>query len=421
MFKKTILKNGLRIITIPMKNTKTVNFLVLVGVGSKYETKEINGISHFLEHMFFKGTKKRSNTLEIAETLDRVGGEYNAFTSNEMTGYWAKVASPHQDIALEWVSDIFLNSKLETKEIEREKGVIIEELNMYLDTPVSYISDLWEKVLYGNQPAGWRVIGEKENIQNMTRNKLVDYLKNHYTASNTIVCAAGDISPRLIEDKIEKHFKKISNIVHEQKIKVKEKQEKPESLVYFKETDQTHLCLGVRAYNLFHPQKYALILLATILGGNMSSRLFIKIRERKGLAYYVRTSPESNTDTGCLVTSAGVDHKNVGEVIRLILKEYRFFKNNLITKEELKKAKDYYKGNVFLSLESSDSQSSFYTSQELLKKEILSPNQIFKKIDRVTINDIKKVAEDIFKPKKLNLALIGPFKEKEKFNKLLKI
>lgn len=420
-FRKTTLENGIRLITIPMRNTKTVSFLVLVGTGSKYETKETNGVSHFLEHLFFKGTKKRPTTLAIAETLDRVGGIYNAFTSKETTGYWAKVASRHQDIALDWISDIFLNSKLEPKEIEREKGVILEEINMYLDTPTAYIGDLWDKVLYGEQPAGWRVIGEKESILKFNRKKIVSYLNNHYSSLNTIICAAGDINPQLIEEKIKKYFKNINKIIPEQKEKVKEKQNKPASLIYFKETDQTHLCLGVRTYNLFHPQRATLELLATILGGNMSSRLFISIRERRGLAYYISTYADNNTDTGCLVTSAGIDHKNIEKVIRLILKEYQSFKNKLISKEELQKAKDYWKGTTSLSLETSDSRAFFYAGQEILEKKILTPEEIFKKIDQVTVNDIKKVANDIFRPEKLSLALIGPFKEKERFEKLLKI
>ncbi len=421
MFKKNILENGTRVITIPMKNTETVTFLVLVGTGSKYETKEMNGVSHFLEHMFFKGTKKRPSTLKIAETLDRIGGEYNAFTSKEVTGYWTKIASQHQDIALEWVSDIFLNSKLEEKEIEREKGVILEEINMYLDTPTAYIGDLWEKVLYQDQPAGWRVLGEKESILKLDREKITDYLKNHYSSLNTIICVAGNINPRVTGEKIKKYFKNINKTPFRQKIKVKEAQKEPKSLVHFKETDQTHLCLGVRTYHLFHPQRYAVGLLSTILGGNMSSRLFISIRERRGLAYYIRTGAENTTDAGYLVTSAGVDHKNIEEVIKLILKEYQHFKNKLIAKGELQKAKDYWKGTMLLSLESSDSQAFFYAEQEVLKQKILTTEDIFKKIDQVTINDIKKVAEDIFKPEKLNLALIGPFKEKKRFQKLLKI
>jgi predicted Zn-dependent peptidase len=421
MFKKIVFKNGLRIITIPVKNTKTATFLVLVGTGSKYETKETSGISHFLEHMFFKGTKNRPSTLDIAETLDKIGGEYNAFTSKEITGFWAKVASQHQDIALDWISDILLNPKLESEEIEKEKGVIMEEMNMHLDTPVAYVGDLWERLLYKDQPAGWDIIGRKESVMELGKEKVADYLKRHYSCQNTVICAAGNINPETIEEKIRKYFKNINKIAPEQKIKVKERQESPESLIHFKKTDQTHLCLGVRAYDIFNPKRYALGLLATILGGNMSSRLFIKIRERRGLAYYIRTVAEGATDTGWLTTQAGVDHKNAEKVIGLILEEYRSFKDKLITKEELKKAKDYTKGSMSLQLEPSDAQTFFYAEQELLKKEILKPEQIFKKIDEVSANDIKKVAQDIFRPEKLNLALIGPFKEKEKFTKLLKI
>jgi len=421
MFKKTILENGTRVITVPMKSTKTVTFLVLVGTGSKYETKEINGISHFLEHMFFKGTQKRPSTLKIAETLDRIGGEYNAFTSQEATGYWAKVASRHQDVALDWISDIFLNSKLEPKEIEKEKGVILEEINMYLDTPTAYIGELWEKLLYGNQPAGWRVIGEKENILKFNREKIAGYLKNHYSSSNTIICAAGDIDPQLTEKKINKHFENINTAAPKQKEKVRERQNKPEVLTYFKKTDQTHLCVGVRAYNTFHPQKYAQELLAIILGGNMSSRLFISVREREGLAYYIQTAAPSMSDTGYLVTQAGVDHNNLEKAVKLILREYQSVRDKKISEKELQKAKDYWKGRFSLSMESSDSQGAFYANQELIEKKIMTPEELFKKIDQVSINDINKVTGDIFRPEKLNLALIGPYKEKDNFQKLLRI
>lgn len=419
MLKKIILKNKTRIITIPLKNTEAVTFLVLVGAGSKYETKDISGISHFLEHMFFKGTKKRPTTLAIAETLDKVGGEFNAFTGKEYTGFWAKVAKQHKDTALDFISDLFLNAKIEAEAVEREKGVIIEEINLYLDTPTSYIGDLWEKLLYGDQPAGWSIAGEKETVSAINREKIVKYLQDHYSSQNTIICVAGDINEKEIAGKIEKAFEKINPKPASEKVKVIEKQSKPEALVYFKKTDQTHLCLGVRAYNMFSPQKYALTLLAIILGGNMSSRLFTSVREKRGLAYYIRTVAETSSDTGYLATVAGIDNKNVGEVVKLILQEYQSLKNNLINEEELQKAKDYFKGTLSLSLESSDSQASFYAEQELLKGEMLEPQDVFKKIDKVSINDIKKVAEDIFKPDKLNLALIGPFEEKKEFEKLL--
>jgi len=423
MYKKITLKNGLRLITVPIKNSNSVTFLILVGTGSKYETKDINGISHFLEHMFFKGTQKRPSTLDISETLDNIGGEYNAFTSKEMTGYWAKVDKKHADTALDWITDIFLNSKFDAEEIEREKGVIIEEVNMYLDTPTAYVSDLFEKLLYGDQPAGWMVIGEKENILSFNREKILDYFNNHYSLSNVVVCVSGAINPTEIKNKVQKYFK-VENVKKSQpKEKAIENQQEPEMLLYNKKTDQTHFCLGVRAYSLSHPKKYALVLLSVILGGNMSSRLFIKVRERAGLAYSIHTSVDNSTDTGYLVTQVGIDHKNLEKTIKLILEEYKDLREKTISEKELQKAKDYLKGRMSLSLDSSDRQASFYAVQELLEKKILKPEEEFKNIDKVSINDIKKVAEDIFASAKLNLAAIGPFEdsEKEKLQKLLKI
>jgi predicted Zn-dependent peptidase len=422
-YKKIALDNGLRVITIPIESSNSVTVLILVATGSKYETKEINGISHFLEHMFFKGTKKRPNTLEISETLDSVGGEYNAFTDKEVTGFWAKVDKKNVDVALDWITDIFLNSKFEEKEMENEKGVIIEEVNMYLDTPMAYVRELFDQLLYGDQPAGWRVIGEKENIMSFNRQKVVDYYRNHYSPANTIVCVAGAIDEKAIEEKVKEYFAKAEMHGAEKKVAVKESQDEPSVLIHNKKTDQTHFCLGVRAYNLFDKRKYALALLAIILGGNMSSRLFIKVRERNGLAYSIHTSADNSTDTGFLVTQAGIDHKNLEKSVQLILEEYKDIKNKKITEKELQKAKDYLKGVMSLSLDSSDAQASFYGLQELMEKNILTPEDKFIKIDAVSAEDIQAVAKDIFVPEKLNLALIGPFQKKdsEKIKELLKI
>jgi len=421
MYQKRIFKNGLRVITVPMKGTQAVTVLVLVKVGSKNETKQVSGISHFLEHMFFKGTKKRPSTLALIEPLDRVGGMYNAFTGKEHTGYWAKVDANNLDLALDCVSDIYLNSKLEEKEIQREKGVILQELKMYLDTPMSYVKDLWDMVLYGNQPAGWLIIGEKENIIGFKRKNFLNYRKKHYMAQNTVVSIAGNISSKTIEPKIETYFKRIKTGESPEKLKVIEQQKNPRALIHFKKTDQTHLCLGVRAYDLFHPLRYAQALLATILGGYMSSRLWISVRERKGLAYYVKTSSQNTTDTGFLMTQAGVDHQKVESVLSLILQEYKKIRSKKISKSELQKAKDNFKGALSLALESSDVQSAFYAGQELLTGKIITPQEQLIRINKVTSGDILKVAQDIFQPSKLNLALIGPFKRKTKLKKLLKL
>lgn len=423
MYKKTTLSNGLRIITIPMESANSVTVLILVGTGSKYETKDINGISHFLEHMFFKGTAKRPNTLEISETLDSVGGEYNAFTGNEVTGFWAKVDKRHSDIALDWITDIFLHSKFDESEMEHEKGVIIEELNMYLDTPRAYIQDLWNELLYGDTPAGWQTIGTKDTIKSFNRKKVVDYYESHYSPENIIVCVAGAVKTEEIENKIKNYFADAKKAGADKKVAVKESQKESGILLHNKKTDQTHFCLGVRAYDLFDERHYGLALLSVILGGNMSSRLFIKVRERNGLAYSIHTSAENNTDTGFLVTQAGIDHKNLEKSIKLILEEYKNLKEQKVAEKELQKAKDYLKGTMSLSLDSSDSQASYYGMQELLEKNILSPEEKFKKIDEVSIEEIKTIAEDIFQPEKLNLAVIGPVEEKdsEKLKNLLKL
>ena len=421
MFKKTTLKNGLRIITVPQKNTQSLTVLVLVGTGSKYEKKEISGISHFLEHMYFKGTKKRPSTIAITETLDKVGGIYNAFTAEEYTGYFAKVAASHFDLSLDWVSDIFLNSTLPEKEVEKEKGVIVEEINMIYDNPISYVQTLWPKLLYGDQPAGWDIAGTKGSVSNINRELLVNYMKSQYVASNTIISVAGKIEENSVIKKIKKCFSKIKTTKPKKKAKILEEQEKPEALLRFRQTDQTHLCLGVRAFNLFHPKRYVQELLAVILGGMMSSRLFEEIRSKLGIAYYINTNSETNPDTGFLFTQAGLDNKNVEKGILTILKEYKKISQKMVSFSELKKAKDYLKGKTTLLLESSDAQASFYAGQELLEKKILTPKEIFAKINKVTQDDILEVAKEIFKPEKLNLALIGPFKDKERFQRLLKI
>jgi len=423
MFHKITLKNGLRIITVPQKSTQAVTVLALVGTGSKYEKKEISGISHFLEHMYFKGTKKRPSALAVAETLDKVGGIYNAFTGQEYTGYFAKTEASNFELALNWVSDIFLNSTLPELEIEKEKGVITEELNMIYDHPMAYIGYLWTKLLYGDQPAGWNIAGTKESVLSLNRSRLAEYMDKQYVSSNTILCIAGNVKEVKAVTLAKKYFSKIKIGKPYNKPKVIEDQRRPQCLLEERKIDQTHIHLGVRGYNVFHPKKYVQEILGMILGagGMMSSRLFTEIREKLGLAYYISTDTEEDTDTGFLVTRAGVDSQRVDKAIFTILKEYKKISDIKVSKEELKKAKDNIKGKTALTLESSDALASFFTGQEILERKIKTPNEIFKEIDKVSANDILKVAKDIFSPERLNLAIIGPFKDKEKFEKLLKL
>jgi predicted Zn-dependent peptidase len=292
---------------------------------------------------------------------------------------------------------------------------------MYYDHPMSYVEILWNRLLYGDQPAGWYVAGTKESVKKIDRQKLLNYMESQYVAPNTIISVAGKINNSKVIEKVKQYFSKIKTTQPFKKSKVLEKQREPNLLLHQRKTDQTHLYLGIRGYNIFHPQRYAQDLLGVILGEMMSSRLFIEVRVKQGIAYYIKTSVDSNPDTGCLVTQTGVDNKNVDKAILTILKEYKKISQKKVPKEELKKAKDNLKGKTALLLESSDAQASFYAGQELLEKKILTPEEVFKKIDKVSQSDILKVAKDIFQPQKLNLALIGPFNDKNRFEKLLKL
>lgn len=419
MYKKTILKTGLKVITAPSSDTETATVLVLVKTGSKYENKENAGISHFLEHMFFKGTEKRRTPIEIIEPLDEIGGLCNAFTGEEYTGYWAKVDNKHIDVVINWVSDIYLNSTIPAKEIEKERGVIKEELNMYLDNPMMYISEVWKKILYGNQPAGRDIIGTKNTISNISRKQILDYMKSQYTASNTVVCVTGKINEEEVIKKIEKAFKDISKEQFKDKEPVSENQKEPKLLIHKKNTGQSQVAIGFRGYNISHKDRFILEVIADLLGGPMSSRMFSEVREKQGLAYYIRTYNDSDTDTGNFVTFCGLDTKKIFQGISSILKEYEKLTFKKVPEKELEKAKNYLKGKTVLSLESSDAKANFYGIQEILKGEIKEIDDLFKEIDKVTIEDIQRVAQDVFTFKNLNLAIIGPFDNKDKFKKIL--
>ncbi|MDD5639460.1 MAG: pitrilysin family protein [Candidatus Pacebacteria bacterium] len=421
MYKKTTLKNGLRIITVKQKETQAAAVFVLVKTGSKYESKNISGISHFLEHMFFKGTKKMKNLQEVAEKLDRIGGNYNAFTSEECTGYYAKVDSSHFDIALEWVADIFLNSKVPASEMEKERGVIIEELNMYKENPIMHINQIWKEVLYGNQPAGWDIGGTKESVLNITRPQILNYIKDAYKPNNTVICVAGNFNEEETIKKIDKYFSIMKKGKAINKLPVIENQTEPQIKICFKKIKQTNMILGFKTYNMFDDRRYVLNVISAFLGGMMSSRLYGQIVDKMGAAYYIYTSNDNDSDTGYLAVSSGIENGKLFLVIEAILKEFKNLKKQKVSKEELQKAKDYIKGKMVLGLESSDSKASYYGMQELMTDKIYSPEQIFKKIESITAEDIMEVANDIFKNEKLNLAILGPYKEKNDFRKILKI
>ncbi|OGN02191.1 MAG: hypothetical protein A2655_02615 [Candidatus Yanofskybacteria bacterium RIFCSPHIGHO2_01_FULL_43_42] len=413
------LDSGLRLVVIPMESTKTATVLVMVGTGSKYETKEINGISHFLEHMMFKGTEKRPGKLDIATELDGIGAEYNAFTGKEYTGYYAKASVKKIDTVMDVVFDIFLNSKLDEKEINIERGVIIEELNMYRDMPQRYVGDLFEQLLYGDQPAGWDIGGEKETILKLKRDEFVNYFDTHYIAPKTVVAIAGNVDPEAIKSKVETYFKNIRQGEEFGKPAVVEKQDEPKILLHDKKTDQTHFILGVRAYDKFNEKKYPLGIMSLVLGGGMSSRLFSEVRDKRGLAYYIGAGGESYTDSGFFMVKAGVNNQKTVEALEVIMAELRKVKKEGITSQELQRAKDQMEGSMALGLEHSDAIAETYAESLLFHNKILTPEEELDKMKKVTLDEILAIASEIFDDNKLNLSLIGPFDKEDEFKKML--
>jgi predicted Zn-dependent peptidase len=429
-YTKTLLSNGLRVITIPMPSFESVTVLVMAGAGSRYETKQNNGISHFLEHMAFKGTEKRPSAMDIAALIDGIGGEFNAFTGKESTGYYIKAATNNLEVCIDVLSDMLMHSKLDKDEIEKEKGVIIEEINMYEDTPMRKIGDIYEQLLYGDTPLGWDIAGEKDIIRKITREDFVSYMGSLYSAANMTVVVAGGIDEAKTLDMIKKYFdpmSKFDTITYEP---IKEEQTEPQILVRHKATEQIHIALGVRTVDNIHDDRYALSVLASVIGGGMSSRLFSEVREKRGLAYYIRAHSDHYMDCGTLVTMAGVDPKRVDTAIQVIMEQYQTIANGQlnITDEELKKAKEYLKGHLVLELEDSRSVATYYAHQELTETRIDNPDVVLADIDKVTKEHVNEVGKKYFKNEGLNLALIGNYEDsakdgiiaKEKLEKVLK-
>lgn len=408
-------------ILAPQPQSLAATALVLVEAGSKYESKRINGLSHFLEHLCFKGTKKRPTALAISSELEALGSAYNAFTGQELTGYFAKVGTGKLDNILDIISDLYINPVFNEKEIEKEKGVVIEELNMYEDIPMRKASDLFMELLYGDQPAGWNVGGTKEAISALKKEDVVAYRQRHYVGKATVVAVAGAFDEKEVLAKIKKLFAGVPAAKKFSKVKTRDSQNRPAVLVKQKKLDQTHIVLGLRAFDMYDKRRYALDILCDILGGGMSSRLFQKVREELGAAYYVRAGTDLFTDHGNFSVVAGLDNKRAEQVIQAILGELRKVSVQPVSPEELRRSKNHLAGNLMISLETSDELAGFYGRQELFHEKLITPQELVKKIEAVTADEVFKVAKDIMKNQRLNLALIGPFEDSSKFEKILKI
>jgi len=403
-----------------MADNPAVTILVMVEAGSKYEEKATSGLSHFLEHMVFKGTPRRPKVSDISRELDGMGAHYNAFTTQEFTGYYAKAHYRHLDSILDVISDMYLNPLFQKSEIEKEKGVIVEEIRMYQDLPQQHVQDIFMELLYGDVPAGWNVAGTEENVRAFEANQFIKYRSEHYVAGATTVIVAGSFPEKETLSKIEKAFDPISKSDNKSKVLVKESQTEPLIKTQFKETDQTHLVMGVRTFPVKDERIPVMHVLSTILGKGMSSRLFSKMREELGICYYIKTEHNPFTDHGFLSVSAGVDNSRVEEAVKAILAECSRLKNETVTDAEIKKAKDYIAGTTMLELETSDARAEFCGFQEILKRKIDSPDEIIEKINAVTAFDVQKLAKEIFIDKSLNMAIVGKFNDGEGFKSYFK-
>ncbi|MFH1946752.1 MAG: pitrilysin family protein [Candidatus Magasanikbacteria bacterium] len=412
MFKKTQLKNKTNLYLVPLENTKAVTVLIMFPVGSRYESSKLNGVSHFIEHLMFKGTKKRPNTLTLTREIDRLGAEYNAFTSKEYTGYYIKTDVKYAETAIDILSDMLQSSKFDPKEMEKEKTVIVEELRMYKDNPIMNIENIFEELMFDGCPLGWDIGGTEKHVMSYKRDDVLKFKHKYYSPQNTTIVVAGNINDK-VKSLIEQYFGHVKSSLrsdHVAKFKsakfgLSEKNKRIR--VEQKKTDQAQMMLGFPGFHYNHKSSPVLAVLNTILGGSMSSRLFIQIRERRGLAYMIRSGSDSFRDTGYVFVRAGLEVKNINKAIEVIKKEIEKIIKKGVTKRELEDAKTHIHGGITLSMEDSGTQASWYGRQALFADKIKTPEDKLAEIDKVTNEEIIALAKKIFNFDKMRVAVIG--------------
>lgn len=418
MFEFESAPNGMRMLTASQEQSPSATALVMFGVGSRFEQAHQSGIAHFAEHMFFKGTERRPTARDISVEIDGIGGDFNAFTGKEYTGYYVKCASEHLELAIDVLSDMLLHSKFDPEEIEREKGVILEEMAMYRDLPQRYVGNVYDELLYGDTPLGWDIIGTEEVIKGADRDLFASFTDRWYTANRTVVGLAGSVSDRA-KALARERFSELPAANEGTRDDVSWTQDGPRVKLYHKESEQAHLLLGARAPSLLDDRRYALGVLNAILGGGMSSRLFTEVRERRGLCYYVYSHHDAYTDAGSLVVAAGVDVERIDLAITTILEELFKLGDEGPQQDEFTKAKNYLKGKFVLGIEDTRGLIMFGARREVVENGYWEPAKALAAIDAVTMDDVKSVARDILHWNQLNLAVVGPFKDEERFTKLL--
>lgn len=420
MYQKTTLDNGLRVITASMPHTRSVSICIFIGVGSRYEAETQAGISHFIEHLCFKGTQKRPTAKEISETIEGVGGILNGGTDKELTVYWCKVAQPHFLLALEVLVDMLLYSRFDPQDIEKERQVIIEEINMSKDFPPQRVDMLIDELLWPNHPLGRDVAGNKESVTAITRDIMLDYFQGQYLPSNTVITIAGDIQHQEMVTAVSRATSNWTN--HRPHPGYSAYKEQPSRRLHIetRDTEQTHLCLALPGLSLLHPKRFTLDLLNVILGEGMSSRLFVEIRDKLGLAYSIHSHVEHFLDSGSVTVYAGVEPKNLHVAIKAILEQLSQLKE-IVPESELSKAKELSKGRLLLRMEDSRNVAGWIGGQEILTGHILSFDQIVSIIDAITADELKQLAQELLVGSQLRLAVVGPITSDEPVEELLKL
>jgi len=416
------LPNNLRVISVPMPTMESVTVTIWVGVGSRFETNKISGISHFLEHMVFKGSKKRPSAKEIAEAIDSIGGEFNASTSKEWTNFYIKTRKGNLDLAFDVLSDMVLNPLLKEKDIEREKGVVVEEIGMYEDTPMWKISDYFENLIFKGSELEKDIIGTRKSVKGLKQSDFDLYRKRYYGSNNIVVTVSGGITNKEVSKLSEKYLGSLQKTEKPKVTKFSPEKNKSEVLLSTQKREQAHFILGFLAGKRGSKDRFAEEVLSTILGKGMSSRLFTEVREKRGLAYSVKASREVYNETGYFEVYAGVDPKRIDEAIKVTLEQCNLLANKdlPISAKELKKAKEFLKGHIALGLEDTKAINSFFGVKELLLGKTETPKQVFELIDKVTIDEVVASAGRIFGSNKAKLAVIGPYDKKERFENLIK-
>lgn len=421
MYKKEVLDNGVRIITSCGKDRQSFALGIWLNVGSRFESPQIWGISHFLEHLVFKGTKKYS-CQQIKESIEGVGGSLNGFTSEEATCYLVKIPATYVDMAVDILSDMVINPIVPAKEVEKERTVILEEIKMYKDLPQSYVHELLDSLLWPDQPLVMSVLGTNETVSNINRDQLLGYKEEYYTPENIVISAAGRMDHEQLVKKINFRFGRIKKKKLNTAKPALKSQKRPQITLSDKKTEQTHLALGFHGLKRDHPLKYGLGLLNVILGANSSSRLFNEIREKRGLAYEIGTNLKRLKDTGAFIVHAGVDNDKATRTIALILEQLQKTKDRLVEKDEFKRAKEFYFGQLMLSLEDTMDQMLWIGESTLSLNRTFSVKDVIREVGRVKREDLRKLSRLIFRQENINLAVIGPVKDRQRqIQRLLKL